>query len=120
MAPFMRGVMGKRMESGGVRRGGGKQRKRFRTPLFFLGSPQRFHDPPLSCFFLKQGHPLKPLKPLAHARPWPDGGMVAEGEGPGRRRPFQVLGRQCLQHPHRAGPGVASGGEEGGGVLEHG
>lgn len=46
--------------------------------------------------------------------------QVAEAEGPRRRRPLQVLGRQRLQHPHRAGPGVAPVGEEGGGVLEHG
>ncbi len=46
--------------------------------------------------------------------------QVAEGEGPGRRRPLQILGRQRLQHPHRAGPGVAPVGEEGGDVLEHG
>jgi len=46
--------------------------------------------------------------------------QVAEGEGPRRRRPLQILGRQRRPHPHRAGPGVAPVGEEGGGVLEHG
>jgi len=46
--------------------------------------------------------------------------QVAEAEGPGHGRPLQVLRPQRLQHPHRAGPGVAPVGEEGGGVLEHG
>lgn len=46
--------------------------------------------------------------------------QIAEGEGPRRRRPLQVLRRQRLQHPHRAGPGVAPVGEGGVGVLEHG
>lgn len=46
--------------------------------------------------------------------------QVAEGEGPRRWRPLQILGPQRRPHPHRAGPGVAPVGEEGGGVLEHG
>jgi len=46
-------------------------------------------------------------------------GPVAEAEGPLRGRPLQVIGPQRRPHPHRAGPGVAPVGEEGGGVLDH-
>jgi len=56
----------------------------------------------------------EPLQPRQVAE------QVAEAEGPRGGCPLQVLGRERLQHPHRAGPGVAPVGEEGGGVLEHG
>lgn len=46
--------------------------------------------------------------------------QVPEGEGPRLGRPLQVLGRQGVEHPHRAGSGVGSVDEEGRGVLELG
>ena len=69
---------------------------------------------------VRAGAALHVLRVHEARQPQPVAEQVAEAEGPGRRRPRQILRHQRRPHPHRAGPGVAPVGEEGGGVLEHG